>query len=336
MAIHSKSLPVGRRVRHAARMLATMALLALAIAGQALAQQAYPSRPVRLLVGFAPGGGADALARAVAARLGEQLGQQVVVENRPGASGTVAAEALANAAPDGYTLYFADTSILIAASAYAKVGYDPKTSFAAVGSAAELPLVLVVNPSFPARSIEEFIATLKANPGKYAFATSGVGSIHHLAAELLMRRAGIEMTHVPYKGASQILPDLISGQVPIALVSSGPAIPQVKAGRIRAIALTSPARLADAPDWRALSEVLPGFDASPRLFVLAPAGTPAPIVQRLANGLEAALAAPELLETFAKQGATVRWSNSPALAAELDRESERWAALVRSAKIRLD
>ncbi|MFN0161586.1 MAG: Bug family tripartite tricarboxylate transporter substrate binding protein, partial [Burkholderiales bacterium] len=238
------------------------ALTALAIpAAQA---QPYPSRPLRLLVGFAAGGGADALARMTATHVGEALGQQVVVENRAGAGGTLAADAVAKAQPDGYTLLFGETGLLIAPALYANLPFDPVKGFAAVGGVATLPLVIVVNPGLPAKNTAELIAHARANPGKLSYASPGIGTVHHLAMELLRKQAGLDYVHVPYKGASAILPDLIGGQIPIAIVSAPPALAQARAGKLRAIALTSPVKLASAPDWPALADTLPGFDASPR------------------------------------------------------------------------
>ena len=308
-------------------------LAALAFACSAFGQQ-YPNRPVRLLVGYAAGGGADALARIVAAKLGDALGQQVVVDNRPGAGATLAADALAKAAPDGYTLYFADTAILIAPAVYAKLTYDPVKSFAPIGNVVSLPLVFVANPAVPASTAPELIALLKANPGKYSYGSPGFGTVQHFAFELFKKQAGVDVVHIPYKGAAPIVPDLLSGQIPLAIISASPALAQSRAGKLKAIALSSPVKLAAAPDWPPLAATLPGFDASPRLFVLAPAGTPQPIVAQLSEALRKILAQPDLMESFAKQGATAVWSSPDALGRQIASEVRQWASVARDAGLK--
>jgi len=316
-----------------ARIAITVALAAIAASVSA---QPYPTKPVRMLVGYAAGGGADALARIVAGKLSEVLGQQVVVDNRPGAGATLAAEAVARAAPDGYTLHFADTAILIAPSIYAKVAYDPVQSFAPVGSVASLPLVFVANPSVPAATARELIALLKANPAKYSYGSSGVGTVHHLAFELFKKQAGVDTVHIPYKGAAPIVPDLVSNQIPLAIISATPALAQAKTGKLRPIALSSPVKLASAPDWPVMADTLPGFDASPRLFVLAPAETPTPIVAQLNAGLKQILGLPDVLEAFDKQGATATWNTPEALRSEIAAEIRKWSTIAKESGAKLD
>jgi len=313
------------------RILAGLAALAFALS--AFGQQ-YPSRPVRMLVGYAAGGGADALARIVAGKLGDALGQQVVVDNRPGAGATVAADALAKSAPDGYTLYFADTAILIAPAVYAKLTYDPVKSFAPVGNVVSLPLVFVANPAVPASTAPELIALLKANPGKYSYGSPGFGTVQHFAFELFKKQAGVDVLHIPYKGAAPIVPDLLSGQIPLAIISASPALAQSRAGKLKAIALSSPVKLAAAPDWPALADTLPGFDASPRLFILAPAGTPQPVVAQLSEALHKVLVQPDLLESFGKQGATAEWTSPDDLGKQIASEVRKWASLARDAGLK--
>lgn len=298
--------------------------------------QPYPQKAVRMLVGYPAGGGADALARLTAAKLSDALGQPVVVENRPGAGGILAADALTNSAPDGHTIYFADTAILIAPSVYAKVNYDPRKSFSPVGGVCTLPLAIVANPAFPAKTVAELVGVLKANPGKHSYGSPGVGTVQHLAMELFKKRAGVELLHVPYKGAAPIVPDLIGGQIPLAIISATPAMAQSRAGKANVIALTSPAKLAGAPDWPALADTYPGFDASPKLFLLAPADTPATIIARLSETLKAALASADLQQALARQGATSAYSSPAALAAEIGEETRKWAELAKSLNIRLD
>lgn len=309
----------------------TLALLAASLVVKA---QSFPSRPVRMLVGYAAGGGADGLARILAAKLSENLGQQFVVENRPGAAGTLAADALAKAAPDGYSLYFADTAILIAPSIYAKLPYDVVTSFAPVAGVCTLPLAFVVHPSFPAKNVQELISVLRAEPGKYSYASPGIGTVQHFAAEMFKKIAGVDMVHVPYKGAAPILTDLIGGQVPIAVISASPAIAQARAGKLRPIALTGRERLSSVSDWPTLAETLPGFDAAPRLFLIAPAGTPTGVVQRLNEATRAALAAKDLLNGFEKQGAAATPMSADELGGLMAAEVVRWAAVAKDSGIK--
>ncbi len=311
-------------------------LLALLVASAQLGQaQQYPAKPLRMLVGYSAGGGADALARLIAAKMADGLGQQVLVENRPGAGATIAAAAVASSLPDGYTIFFADTALLIAPAIYQKLSFDPVKSFAPVSGACTTPLVIAVNNEVKAASVAELISTLKANPGRLSYGSPGIGTVHHLAMETFKRQAGVDIVHVPYKGASAIIPDVISGQLQIGIISAPPALAQSKAGRLRPIALTSPVRVAGA-DWPALADTLPGFDASPRLFVLAPAGTPAGVVTKLNETLKTALASKDLLDAFSAQGAFADWSTPQALGVLMAQESLRWAQVARDAGIKAE
>jgi tripartite-type tricarboxylate transporter receptor subunit TctC len=307
-------------------------VLGLAIAGLAHAQS-FPSKPIRMLVGYSAGGGADALARLVASKMTDALGQQVLIENRPGAGATLAADALAKSAPDGYTLYFADSAILIAPAIYPKLPFDPLTSFAPVGGAVTTPLVVVVNPAVPAKTTQELISLLKGEPGKYSYGSPGMGTVHHLAMELFKKQAGVSMLHVPYKGASAIIPDVVSGQIPVAVISAPPALAQSKAGRLRPIALTSRVKVAGA-DWPALADTLPGFDAAPRLFVIAPAGTPSAVVSTLNASLKTAISG--LGEAFAAQGAAPDYSTPQELAARIAEEVRNWAQVAKDAGAKIE
>lgn len=312
---------------------ATSALLLGAVHRPALTQSvSFPSRPLRLLVGFSAGGGADAIARTMAARLATQLGQNVVVENRPGASSTIAAGVLAEATPDGYTLMLADSSLLIAARAMQKAGLDARSSFAPVGAVATAPLAIAVRADSPLKSLED-MATSARRGEALGYATSGIGTVHHLAMELLQARAGIRLNHVPYRGASQIVPDLLGGQIPIAVLSAAAALGHVKAGRMRVLGLTSPEPFAGASDWRRVSEWISGFDASPRLFVLAPSATPSAVVGRLEQELLSALADAEVIDGLSKQGAVARRRGAAQLGQDIAEELQRWEGLVRDAGI---
>lgn len=302
----------------------------------AAAAQDYPTRTVRILVGYAPGGGMDTITRILAPRLSEALGQPFVVENRPGASGGVAAETLIGAAADGHVLMMGESGTLALPAINPKVSFDPLRHFAPVGGVCTLPMAFVVNPGFPAASTRELIAALKAAPGKHSYASPGIGTIQHLSFELFKRSAGVDALHVPYKGAATMMPDIISGQVPIGVISVLAAIGQAKSGRIRTIAVTSPQRMPSAPDWPALAETLPGFSAAPNVFLVAPAGTPAAAINRLNEATRAALASKDVEEGFTKQGATPTPSTPEELRAQIAEEVKRWAGVVRDAGIKLE
>jgi tripartite-type tricarboxylate transporter receptor subunit TctC len=312
-----------------------LAVIAFFLSFEAFSQD-YPVRPVRVLVGYSPGGGMDAIARVLAPKLGESLGQQFVVENRPGASGGVAAEALAGSAADGYVLMLAESGTLALPSVNPKVTLDPVRQLAPVGGVCMLPMAFVVNASFPAASTQDLIAALKANPGKYSYASPGVGTLQHLAFELFKRQAGVDAVHVPYKGASSMMPDLISGQVPIGVISALAAMGPTRAGRIRTLAVTSPQRLPSSPDWPAMAETLPGFSAAPNVFLVAPAGTSSAVVSRLNAAVRGALASKDVQESFAKQGATPTPGTAEELRAQIAEEVKRWAAVVKDAGIKLE
>ena len=313
-----------------------MRLLLLLLFPLAALAQDYPNRPVRMLVGYPPGGGMDAIARVLGARLSESLGQQLVIENRPGASGGVAAEALAASPADGYVLMLAESGTLALPAVNPKVTFDPVRQFAPVGGVCMLPMAFVVSASFPAKTTQELIAALKAQPGKYGYASPGVGTMQHLAFESFKRQAGVDALHVPYKGAAAMMPDIISGQVPIGVISAAAAIGPTRAGRIRTLAVTSPERLPTAPEWPALAETLPGFSAAPNVFLVGPPGIPAPAVARLSGALGQALAARDVQENFAKQGATPTPSAPEALRAQIAEEVKRWAQVVKDAGIKAE
>jgi tripartite-type tricarboxylate transporter receptor subunit TctC len=314
------------------------AVLFFVLISQSIAafSQDYPSRPVRLLVGFPPGGAMDSVARVIAPKLGASLGQQFVVDNRPGAAGAIAAGALVASPADGYALLLAESGALIVPAVNSKAGYDPVKQFAPVAGVCSLPLAIVVSPGFPATSARELIAALKASPGKYSYASPGIGTLQHLAFELFKRSAGVDAVHVPYKGASAMLPDLISGQVEVGAISATVAIAQARAGKIRVIAVTSARRLPTASDVPALAETLPGFDASPNVFLVAPAGTPAAVVARLAEAVAGVLAEKDVQDSFAKQGATATPIRPDELGRAIAAESARWAGVVRDAGIKAE
>lgn len=310
--------------------------LALAAPQSAFAQTGvYPSRPLKLLVGYPPGGGADVLARIFGNKLSAVLGQPVVIDNRPGAGSTIAAASLASAAPDGHTLFFAESAILVAPAIYDKIGYDP-SGLSPIGGIGNLPYSLVVNPAFPAANTRELIDVLKAHPGKYSYASPGIGNIAHLSGEMFKKAAGVEIVHVPYKGGAPALADLASGQIPICFVSLPPALALAKSGKLRLLAVTSAKRSPTAPEVPAISETLPDFNSVTSIFLLAPANTSVPIVARLNAALREVMAMPDVQADFIAQGASVETSSPQDLAGLIGRELASWSAIVRTAGVRLE
>jgi len=314
-----------------------LAALAALLLNPALAQ-IYPSKPVRLIVPFAAGGGNDNVARLVGKRLSDSLGQPVVVDNRPGAGGVVGAELAAKAAPDGYTLFLGGVgSHAINPNLHEKLPYDPVRDFAPIELLAQAPLVLVVHPSVPARDIAEFIAYARAHPGKLNFASNGNGSSSQLAAVMFGSMAGVDMVHVPYKGLSPALTDLLSGQVQLMFSSVVAILPHIKAGKLRGLATTGAKRLASLPELPTLAESgLPGYEASSWYGILAPAGTPRDIVMKLNAELSKALEQPEVKNSLLAEGAEPAGGSPEAFAAHIRAEKERLGKLIRDAKIRLE
>ena len=311
----------------------TLLTCALALAAPLASAQSYPNKPIRLLVGYAAGGGVDAMARMLALRLPPLLGQQVVVENRAGASGVIAADVVAKSLPDGYTLLVGESALLIAPYLQTRTTLDPIKSLTPVAGLFLAPLMIIAGNNVPATNPKELIRLLKANPGKYSYATSGVGTVHHLGFEMMKAQTGTFVLHIPYRGAAQIVPDVISGQVPFGVVSAAAGMAQAKSGRLRAIAMMSTGKLAGAENVPALAEALPGFDMAPRLFLLAPAGTPAPVVEKLNEAVRTVLASPELAQAAAQQGAIPAYMASGPLAADMVRESAEWGRIIKAQKI---
>ncbi len=301
--------------------------------GLAQAQDAWPSRPIRLLVGYSAGGGVDAMARMLAPRLSTLLGQQVVVDNRAGAAGLIAGDAVAKAAPDGYTLLLGESGLLIAQHLQPKMSFDPIKAFAPVAGVFKLPLAIVVSNNFPARTPQEFVQELRAHPARHSYATSGVGTVQHLGFEMLKGKTRSFVVHIPYRGAAQIVPDVISGNVPIGVVSVSAAMAQAKAGKLRALALMNSGKVPGAEQIPALADAIPGFEAVPRLMLLAPAGTPAAIVDKLSEAARAVMASPEIAQAAAQLGAVPAYMAPGPLAADLARESAAWGQVIREQKI---
>jgi tripartite-type tricarboxylate transporter receptor subunit TctC len=308
--------------------------MALAIAAAATTAtgawaQAYPNKTVRLVVGYSAGGGVDAMARLIAPRMAALLGQQVIVDNRTGAAGLIAGDAVARAAPDGYTLMLGDSSLLIAQYLQPRMSFDPIKAFTPVASVFTLPLVIVVNNDVPAKTPAELVKLLKDNPGRYSYATSGVGTVHHLGFEMLKGKTRSFVVHIPYRGAAQIVPDVMSGQVPIGVVSATSAIAQARAGKLRALAVMNPVKLAGGEDIAPLSDALPGFAAVPRMYVLAPVGTPAAVVEKLSDALRTVMEAPDIAQVAAQQGAVPAYMPAGPLATDIVRESTEWGKVIR-------
>lgn len=300
------------------------------------AAQAYPTKPIRLVVPYTAGGSSDFVARQMAQKMSEGLGQSVVVENKPGVSGITGTEYVARSAPDGYTLALVGmTTHASNAWLYKKLPYDPIKDFAPVSVAIVSPLVLVVNPEVPAKNVQELIAYAKANPGKVNYGSAGVGNTLHLAGELFKSRANIDITHVPYKGASAAMSDLLGGRIQMMIDLVQTPLPNIQAGKLRALGTTGSQRVALLPDVPTIAEQgLPGFQFATWIGIAAPAGTPKPIVDRLHAEMVKALAMPDLQAAFAKQGMQVAPSASPEAFAQLMKsEHDRLGELIKRAGI---
>jgi tripartite-type tricarboxylate transporter receptor subunit TctC len=305
--------------------------------GQALAQT-FPSRPIRIIVPYAAGGTSDILARTLGVRVGEALGQQIVVENRPGANGVVGSDLVAKAAPDGYTLLLTDVGGLTSAPAVVRsLPFDPVRDFAAITPVVWSPHLLVVSPSLPVNSVRELVALARSRPGRLNCANVGAGSAPHLAAALFALRAGADWGYVQYKGGAQALNDLASGQADLMFNGMLATLPYVKAGKLRAVGLSSDRRWSTMPELPTVAEQgFEGFMTGSWQGLLAPAGTPAPIVDRLNAEFGRALAAPEVVERLTAQGAEPRPGPSAAFAEFMRSETVKWAKLVREAGVKIE
>lgn len=314
-----------------------LAAAALAAAGLAAAQ-GYPAKPIKMIVPFPPAGSTDISARAVAGKLGERLGQPVVIENKGGAGGNIGAEAAAKSAPDGYTLFVGTVGTNgINRALYAKLGYDHLRDFAPVTLLSTTPNVLVVNPSVTAKSVKELIELAKAKPGELTFASSGSGTSIHLSGELFNTMAGLKMQHVPYKGSAPMLIDLISGQVNLAFDNLSASIQHIRAGKLRALAVTTAQRAPTMPELPTVSEAgVPGYESSSWNAIFVPAGTPRPVIDRLAKEITAILQSEETKAYFASQGATAGGGTPEELQAFVNAETEKWARAVKASGARID
>ncbi|WP_251864590.1 tripartite tricarboxylate transporter substrate binding protein [Achromobacter sp. Marseille-Q4962] len=319
------------------RLLAGLALACLGAGAPAHAQDGYPSRPVRIVVPFSPGGATDIMSRLLAEKLTARLGQPVIVENKPGGGTMIASDYVARAEPDGYTLLMAASSLGIAPSIYAKVNYDPIKDFAPVSQVASVVHILEVHPSVPARTVGELIAYLKANPGKVSYGSVGTGSSTHLEAELFNSMAGVQMAHIPYKGSAPALNDLVAGRLQVmfdAWASSGPF---VKEGKLRALAVTTSRPSGSVPDLPTVSASgLPGYSAMPWLGLVAPARTPRPVIDKLYGAVAGILAQPDVKEKFVGLGLDIIGSDPQTFAAFIDQDVSTWAKVARESHIRLE
>jgi tripartite-type tricarboxylate transporter receptor subunit TctC len=310
-------------------------ILCCALAAAAGAQQ-YPDRPIRLIVGFPPGGAADILGRFVARELTTALGQQVVVDNRGGAGGLIATETTARANADGYTLLFTSIPHVINPHLYGKVSYDAVKDFVPVVQFVAVPLMMASNMSFPPKSVKELIADAKGKPGEINFASAGGGSSSHLAMELFKSMTGTRMNHVPYKGTGPLITDLISGQVSVTIASAVPLSPQVKAGKLRGLAVTGMKRSPSFPELPAIAETVPGYEVTNWFGILAPAGTSRAIVARLNKDLNVALGSRDLRERLASQGADVVGGTPEEFAKIIRSDFAKWAKVVKESGAKVD
>lgn len=299
--------------------------------------QDYPSRPIHIIVPYTAGGSSDFVARTVAARMQENMDHAVVVDNRPGGNAVIASELVAKAEPDGYTLLLGGSSVLAANPAlYKNLPYDTLRDFAPITNAVVSPIVVVVNPSVPVNSIKELIAYAKANPGKLNYGSAGVGNTLHLAAEMFCMTTGTKMTHVPYKGASQALGDLLGGSIQVMFDLPQTPLANIQAGRLKALAVTGKKRIAAMPDVPTMAEAgLPEYGFGTWIGIVAPAGTPPPIMSRLHKEIVKALNQPEVQNSFAQKVMTVMPSESPAAYREfINDETERLRQLIKTADIK--
>ena len=305
-------------------------LLIASLATSASPAQDYPSRPVRMVVPFAPGGSTDVLARIIGQKLTERSGQPVIIENRAGAGGNIGAEQVARSAPDGYTLLLGGVPHAISASLYSKLPYDLARDLAAIAEIASFPSAIVLHPSLPANSVKELIALARARPGQLSFGSAGNGSPNHLSLELFQTMAGVRMVHVPYKGSGQLVGDLLAGQVQLASMGLPVAVPHVQSGKLRAIAVTGAARSPLLPEVPTVSEAaLPGFEVTSWYGVFAPAGLPADIVAKLNSEIGSAVTAAEVRERLAALGAEPSVKSPDQFGRYVRQEIIKWAKVVK-------
>ena len=319
---------------------ASFVVCALALASWMPARAAdaqWPTRPIKLVVPFSAGGFADVVARIVAQSMQGRLGQPVVVENKPGAGSTIGTDGVAKAQPDGYTLVLVSTTHVISPKLYKSVPFDPLRDFMAIGRVVEAPYVLVVNPDFPPKTVAEYIEAARAAPDKYHYASSGNGSTQHLIGALFATNANAPIRHIPFRGSAQAMQDVIGGVIESTFAGLPNALPHIRSGRVRALAVTSTTRATQLPDVPTMQQAgVADFDASPWLALLAPGATPAPIVERLATALQEALAEKSVLRAFDEAGVVAAPSTPGQMRELLEAESVRWGQVVKETGIRID
>jgi tripartite-type tricarboxylate transporter receptor subunit TctC len=309
----------------------------LACAG-AVHAQSYPSKSIRYVVPYAPGGSTDIVARVLALKLSEAMGQQVVVDNRPGAGGAIGADIVAKSPPDGYTMVTAVTSIMaINQFLYRKLPYDPEKDFAPVTQVGSLPLILVIHPSLPAKNVREFIAIAKAKPGQLNYGSSGVGTATHMTTELFKAMAGVDLVHIPYKGSGQVMGDVIGGQLALIFDQIVSSLPHVQGGKLRMLAITSAKRFPSLPDLPTIAESgVPGYESISWAGVAVPAGTPKEIVARLHAEIVKVLAMPDIRERFLRDGIETIGSTPEQFSEHIRRERIKWAKVVKDSGAKAD
>ncbi len=321
----------------AALLAAACAALAPAHALAQTATQKFPEKPIRFIVPFPPGGGNDILARMLAPKMAEFLGQPVVIDNRAGAGGNIGTDLAAKSAPDGYTIVIASNQVTMNPALYAKLPFDIEKDFSAVALAASVPMVLAVHPSVPANNVRDLIALAKANPGRYNYSTPGAGTPQHIAFEVFNHAAGTKVTHVPYKGTGPAIADLIAGQVQTAFGTMASLDQHVKAGKLRALAVATPRRSQAMPAVPTVAEsALAGFDVSLWYSILAPAGTPAPILARLSAEVSKALAAPDVRDRLVSQGFEISYLPPDQMNDLMKRDIGRWGKSLREIGLKLE
>ncbi len=319
------------------KILVVTALTLAAACGSAMAQQNWPTKPIKIIVPFPPGQASDTIARVVGERMSKSLGQPVIVENITGAGGNIGSDRGAKADPDGYTLTMATAALPISALVYRKLPFNAIKDFAPVTQMTITPLVLIAGPGLPAQSVKELVTLAKKDPGKVTFASSGQGTSHHLSGELFKTLAGLDILHVPYKGSSQAHIDLMSGIVNMMFDNIVPVTPHIKSGKLKALAVTTKTRASTLPDVPTMAESgYPEFEAVAWFGLLAPAATPKPIIDRLNREAVAALTAPDIKERLTGMGATVVAGSPDEFAAFFAREFAKWEPIVKRSKIELD
>ncbi len=316
------------------------AWLFLVAAGAACsaAAQPFPGKTIRFLVGFAPGGSTDIVARLIAQEMGKNVGQQVIVDNRPGAGSAIAAELTAKAPPDGHTIFACTTGVFaIMPFLYSKLGYNHEKDLAPVTQTGSLPYIIVLHPSLPARNVKEFIALAKARPGQINFASSGVGTASHLSAEYLKNEAKLDLVHVPYKGTGNAMADLLAGQVVLMFDQPVSSMPHVQAGKLRVLGITSGRRFSTLKDIPTVAEQgLPGFEAISWSGVCAPGGTPKPVIDRLHSEVARVLKVPEIRDRLLRDGIEPVGSTPEEFLAHTRSEAQKWGKVVRDAKVKVE